>query len=60
MCCCMNYQFVNIKDNEVCKWQRMHIKSITLHCIAFPESKVSENDCRTWNISYKYKNVCTI
>jgi hypothetical protein len=27
---------------------------ITLHCTAFPGSKVSQNDCRMWNISCKY------
>jgi hypothetical protein len=27
-----------------------------LYYITFPGSKVSQNDCRTWNKSYKYKN----
>jgi hypothetical protein len=34
--------------------------SFTLHFIAFPRSKVSQNDCRMWNMSYKYKNNCTV
>jgi hypothetical protein len=29
------------------------IKFITLHCIIFPGSKVSQIDCRMWNMSYK-------
>jgi hypothetical protein len=33
---------------------------ITLHYIAFPESKVSQNDCRMRNMSYKYRNICTV
>jgi hypothetical protein len=28
---------------------------ITLHCIAFHASKVSQNNCRMWNMSCKYK-----
>jgi hypothetical protein len=31
-----------------------------LHYTAFPGSKVSQNDCRIWNMSYKYKNICTV
>jgi hypothetical protein len=30
---------------------------ITLHCIAFPGSRVSRSDCRMWNMSYKYKHM---
>jgi hypothetical protein len=33
---------------------------ITIHYIAFPGYKVSENDCRIWNMSYKYKNMYSI
>jgi hypothetical protein len=33
---------------------------ITLHCIAFLGSKVSQNDCGMWNMSYKYKNIHTV
>jgi hypothetical protein len=28
-----------------------------VHCIAFPGSKVSQNDCRMRNMSYKHKNI---
>jgi hypothetical protein len=28
---------------------------VILHYITFPGSKVSQNDCRMWNKSYKYK-----
>jgi hypothetical protein len=35
------------------------ILNITLHYIRFPGSKVSQNDCRIWNKSYKYKNTYT-
>jgi hypothetical protein len=31
-----------------------------LHYITFPESKVSQNDCRMWNKSYKYKDTYTV
>jgi hypothetical protein len=30
------------------------------HCIAFPGSKVRQNDCRMWNMSHKYKNIYTV
>jgi hypothetical protein len=30
---------------------------ITLHCIAFPPLKVSQNNCGMWNMSYKHKNI---
>jgi hypothetical protein len=33
---------------------------IALHCIAFPGSRVSQNDCRMWNMPYKYKNIGTV
>jgi hypothetical protein len=33
---------------------------ITLHCIAFHGSKVSQNNCRMWNMSYKCKNICAV
>jgi hypothetical protein len=33
---------------------------VTLHYIAFPGSIVSQNDCRMWNMLYKYKNICTV
>jgi hypothetical protein len=35
-------------------------KLITSYCNAFPGSKVSQNDCRMWNMSYKYKTICTV
>jgi hypothetical protein len=28
--------------------------------IAFPGFKVSQNDCRMWNMSYKYKNISAV
>jgi hypothetical protein len=28
-----------------------------IHYITFPGSKVSQNDCRMWNKSYKYKDI---
>jgi hypothetical protein len=31
------------------------LKAITLHYIPFHGLKVSQNDCRMWNMSYKYK-----
>jgi hypothetical protein len=34
----------------------LRFKRIVLHYIAFPGSKVSQNDCRIQNMSYKYKN----
>jgi hypothetical protein len=36
---------------------------IALHYIAlltFPGSQISQNDCRMWNMQYKYKNMCTV
>jgi hypothetical protein len=32
----------------------------TLHYNAFPGSKVSQNDWMMWNMSYTYKNICTV
>jgi hypothetical protein len=32
----------------------------TLHYITFPGSKVSQNYCRMWNKSYKYKDAYTV
>jgi hypothetical protein len=31
-----------------------------VHYITFPGSIVSQNDCRMWNKSYKYKNTYTV
>jgi hypothetical protein len=33
---------------------------IILRCIPFPGFKVNHNDCRIWNVSYKYKNLLTV
>jgi hypothetical protein len=32
----------------------------SLHYIASPGSRVRQNDCRMWNVSYKYKNMYTV
>jgi hypothetical protein len=37
-----------------------HVQVITLHRIAFPGSRVSQTDYRMWNMSYKYKKICTV
>jgi hypothetical protein len=52
----------NKKTWENLKVKTVEDKLITLYCIAFPGSKVSQNDCtsRMWNMSYKYKNMCTV
>jgi hypothetical protein len=34
--------------------------TVMLHYIAFHGFRVSQNDCRMWNVSYKYKNICTV
>jgi hypothetical protein len=33
---------------------------LQLYYIAFPGSKASQNFCRVWNVSYKYKKMCTV
>jgi hypothetical protein len=42
--------------------ERLGLSSIlvTLHYITFPGSKVSQNDCRMWNKSYRYKDTYTV
>jgi hypothetical protein len=37
----------------------LQLHYITLHYITFPGSIVTQNDCRMWNKSYKYKNTYT-
>jgi hypothetical protein len=39
---------------------RMHLKRRESNYITFPGSKVSQNDCKMWNKSYKYKNTYTV
>jgi hypothetical protein len=36
------------------------LQYITLHCIAFPWFIVSQNHSRMWNMSYKWKTICTV
>jgi hypothetical protein len=38
----------------------IEISAVMLPYIAFPGSEVGQDDCRMWNISYKYKSICTI
>jgi hypothetical protein len=49
-----------VQDNNITpQWNRC-VYYITLHCIAFHGSKARQNDCRMWNMSHKYKNICTV
>jgi hypothetical protein len=44
-----------------CKTLRVDTEElIILHYTVFPGSKASQNDCRIWNMSYKYKTICTM
>jgi hypothetical protein len=38
---------------------RFSLHYIILYYTAFPGFKDSQNDCRMWNMSYKYRTVCT-
>jgi hypothetical protein len=48
----------NVANTSIFYYITLHY--IALHCISFPRSRVSQNDCRMWNMSCKYKSICTV
>jgi hypothetical protein len=53
------FQHPNTLSNKNSDIRKSVLKlPIFSHYITFPGSRVSQNDCRMWNTSSKYKNVC--